>query len=288
MSDNCPTPCPTTHRRTRHPEPGCSPGRSSVVGRSTPASGRLRTGLRQEGASAWSPRGRGHPRRAHRGAHRGSRRRLQRGRRQRRSRRRAVRRRHARPGWPAPTARSTTPASTSTARSTRSEEDFDRIIAVDVKGTWLCLREEIRAMRREGRVDRQHEQRGRVPRDYQGLGAYQATKHAVIGFTRPAAHDNGPFGIRVNVVAPGPTETRCSSSAARRSGGRGAPDRLGPVAEGRHDDRGGQRRGLAGCGCASQSTGRPAGRRRVQRVARRLLCSQYGHSNCDMNNGLLY
>jgi len=39
------------------------------------------------------------------------------------------------------------------------------------------------------------------------MGAYQATKHAVIGLTRTAAHDFGPLGIRVNVIAPGPTET---------------------------------------------------------------------------------
>ncbi|MGW5449469.1 SDR family NAD(P)-dependent oxidoreductase [Streptomyces asiaticus] len=38
-------------------------------------------------------------------------------------------------------------------------------------------------------------------------GAYQATKHAVIGLTRTAAHDFGLLGIRVNVLAPGPTET---------------------------------------------------------------------------------
>ena len=40
-----------------------------------------------------------------------------------------------------------------------------------------------------------------------GMGAYQASKHAVIGLTRTAAHDNGPAGIRVNAIAPGPTET---------------------------------------------------------------------------------
>jgi NAD(P)-dependent dehydrogenase (short-subunit alcohol dehydrogenase family) len=39
------------------------------------------------------------------------------------------------------------------------------------------------------------------------MGAYQATKHAVIGMTRTAAHDNGPVGIRVNAIAPGPIET---------------------------------------------------------------------------------
>lgn len=39
------------------------------------------------------------------------------------------------------------------------------------------------------------------------MGAYQATKHAVIGLTRAAAHDNGPLGIRGGAIAPGPTET---------------------------------------------------------------------------------
>jgi NAD(P)-dependent dehydrogenase (short-subunit alcohol dehydrogenase family) len=87
-----------------------------------------------------------------------------------------------------------------------SEEHFDRLMAVNVKGVWLCLREEIRAMRDAGGSIVNMSSVGGF-RGNTGLGAYQATKHAVIGFTRTAAHDNGPLGIRVNAVAPGPTET---------------------------------------------------------------------------------
>ncbi|MET1075899.1 MAG: SDR family NAD(P)-dependent oxidoreductase [Umezawaea sp.] len=87
-----------------------------------------------------------------------------------------------------------------------SEEDFDRIMAVNVKGVWLCLREQIKAMRESGGSIVNTSSVGGF-RGNTGLGAYQATKHAVIGLTRTAAHDNGPLGIRVNVIAPGPTET---------------------------------------------------------------------------------
>ncbi|GAB3157923.1 SDR family NAD(P)-dependent oxidoreductase [Amycolatopsis sp. NPDC004378] len=86
-----------------------------------------------------------------------------------------------------------------------SEADFDRIMAVNVKGTWLCLRAEVRAMTGPGSIVNVSSIGG--VRGSSGMGAYQATKHAVIGLTRTAAHDFGPQGIRVNVIAPGPTET---------------------------------------------------------------------------------
>ncbi|TQS43045.1 SDR family NAD(P)-dependent oxidoreductase [Cryptosporangium phraense] len=86
-----------------------------------------------------------------------------------------------------------------------TEEDFDRIMAVNVKGTWLCLREEVRAMRDHGSIVNVSSIGGL--RGSSGMGAYQASKHAVIGLTRTAAHDFGPLGIRVNVLAPGPTES---------------------------------------------------------------------------------
>ena len=88
-----------------------------------------------------------------------------------------------------------------------SEEDFDRIMAVNVKGVWLCLREQLRVMRPAGRGAIVNTSSVGGYKGSSGFGAYQATKHAVIGLSRTAAHDNGPSGIRVNVVAPGPTDT---------------------------------------------------------------------------------
>jgi NAD(P)-dependent dehydrogenase (short-subunit alcohol dehydrogenase family) len=88
------------------------------------------------------------------------------------------------------------------------EADFDRIVAVNLKGVWLSLRAEVRAIvasGREGSIVNTSSVGGY--RGSSGLGAYQATKHGVVGLTRTAAHDCGPFGIRVNVVAPGATET---------------------------------------------------------------------------------
>lgn len=88
-----------------------------------------------------------------------------------------------------------------------TEADFDRVMAVNVKGTWLCMREEVRVMQQQGVGSIVNVSSIGGLRGSSGLGAYQASKHAVIGLTRTAAHDFGPLGIRVNVLAPGPTET---------------------------------------------------------------------------------
>src|SRR3569833_2347582 len=92
-------------------------------------------------------------------------------------------------------------------RDAVTEEDFDRIMAVNVKGTWLCLREEVRVMERQGSGSIVNVSSIGGLRGSSGMGAYQATQHAVIGLTRTAAHDFGPLGIRVNAMAPGPTES---------------------------------------------------------------------------------
>lgn len=88
-----------------------------------------------------------------------------------------------------------------------TEDDFDRIMAINVKGMWLCLRAEIRAMLQAGGGSIVNVSSIGGLRGSSGMGAYQATKHAVIGLTRTAAHDVGPDGVRVNALAPGPIET---------------------------------------------------------------------------------
>lgn len=86
-------------------------------------------------------------------------------------------------------------------------DEYERTMAVNVRGVFLGLKHVIPAMRRRGggsivNVSSQAGLRG-VP----NLSAYSASKHAVIGLTRGAALEVAP-DIRVNCVCPGPTDTR--------------------------------------------------------------------------------
>ena len=75
------------------------------------------------------------------------------------------------------------------------EADFDRIMAVNVKGTWLCIREQVRVMEQQGFGSIVNVSSIGGLRGSSGMGGYQATKHAVIGLTRTAAHDFGPSAV---------------------------------------------------------------------------------------------
>ena len=95
-----------------------------------------------------------------------------------------------------------------------SEEDFMRILQVDLAGVWRCMRAEIRYMRARGTGAIVNTSSMLGAAAMPDNGAYVAAKHGVHGLTRAAAVELGGAGIRVNAIAPGVTRTGMTSAAS--------------------------------------------------------------------------
>ena len=98
-----------------------------------------------------------------------------------------------------------------------TEDEWDRIIAVNLKGTIRCCRAVLDGMieRRSGRIVSIASDAGRVGSS--GEAVYSATKGGVIAFSKTLARETARYGIRVNCVCPGPTETALLAQVAEYS-----------------------------------------------------------------------
>jgi A-factor type gamma-butyrolactone 1'-reductase (1S-forming) len=95
-------------------------------------------------------------------------------------------------------------------------ETWDEVIAVNLKGVWLCMKYEIPALLRSGggTIVNMSSEVGLVGSAF-GIAPYVASKHGIVGLTRAGALEYAAQRIRINAVCAGPTDTEMMDYARK-------------------------------------------------------------------------
>ncbi|OZB96021.1 SDR family NAD(P)-dependent oxidoreductase [Paenibacillus sp. XY044] len=92
------------------------------------------------------------------------------------------------------------------------EAEFDRLVAVNMKGAFLGLKYVLKVMEKQGSGSIINTASTAGIRSEHSVSVYSATKHAVIGLTKSAAMEYVKKGIRVNAICPGGVQTSLTQS----------------------------------------------------------------------------